>query len=628
LPGLFSDDILERIAHANDIVEVVGAYFPLKRAGKDFSALCPFHAERTPSFTISPAKQIYKCFGCGRGGGVFNFVMAKENVTFPEAVRILAERAGITLEETPAARQRSGVVRQLRDAMEWAAKAFERCLKHPTAGAAARQYLDGRGLAEETIAAFRIGFAPQGWDTLLRAAERDDVPLPLLEQAGLVVARDGGGFYDRFRGRVVFPILDPLNRPIGFGGRALGDEQPKYLNSPETTLFHKGEALYGLPQARQAIEAERRAVVVEGYFDVVLPHQAGVRNVVATLGTALTSEHVRALKRYADEAVLVFDSDLAGQRAADRGLELFLAEDVKILVSVVPDGKDPDEFCRRHGGDAFRRVLADGADALAYKWAQVQREFDAASNPAAQQRALEAMLASLLKAPALARGELRLQRDLILSHISRVLGIAEETLRAEFARLRRTPGRSAAGAQGGAALPDPAAKGRRWAAERELLTALVCRPSRLDEAMVDMPPDHVQDAVLRRLYEALLANPHRRDGDVESVVMPLEDAEVAGLAVELFERGEAIQASRHDTDTGPGPLGRILDEALAALREMREEGDLAVRRRAATDSGLTDTEALRAFAEARLQRQGFLPPGARRGSRPDADTDAGPSSVS
>ena len=608
MSGLYADDILDEVARANDIVEVVSGYFPLKRAGKDYVALCPFHAEKTPSFTVSPGKQIFKCFGCGRGGGVFNFVMAKENVTFPEAVRILAERAGITLRRQPDAEKRVDERAQVRRALEWAVKYFQRGLQHPTAGAPGREYLQARGIEPKTVETFRLGYAPDGWDGLLKAAERDNVPIGLLVAAGLLVTREGGdGYYDRFRGRVMFPILDPLNRPIGFGGRTLGDEPPKYMNSPETALFHKGEALYGLPQARGAIEAQRRAVVVEGYFDVLMPHQVGVENVVATLGTALTAEHVRALKRYADEVILVFDSDLAGQRAADRGMELFLAQDVRILMSVVPQGKDPYDFCRSDGAEGMRALVAGARDALAYKWDAVSREFDAASSPAAKRRALEAMLGAVLKTPALAQEDLRLQRDLVLGHMSRTLGISEETLRSEVARMRRASRRSAAGTE-----TEPNPRGRRSVKERELLIALVCRPSWLEEALAALPPDRVETPEFRRLYEALLGNAARRDGDIESLVLGMEDAALASLVVELFEEGEAVLARRNPADTGAGPLRDKLDEAIRGIKEMEEETELATRGQLAREAAADDTEALRASAEGRARQRGFLSPTMKR----------------
>lgn len=612
LAGLYSDDILDGVARANDIVQVVSGYFPLKKAGKDYQALCPFHAEKSPSFTVSPAKQIYKCFGCGRGGSVFNFIMAKENVTFPEAVRLLADRAGMTLPERVGAEKQTGQRKQVRDVMAWAVEKFQAGLTHPKAGAAAREYLERRGIRQETIDAFRIGFAPPGWDNLMRAAQRDQIPPDLLEQAGLVVPRDeGNGWYDRFRDRVMFPIMDTLNRPVAFGGRLMGDGQPKYMNSPETTIFHKGETLFGLPQAREAIEKAKQVVVVEGYFDVVMPWQEGVRNVVATLGTALTDEHVRALRRYADSVVLVFDSDAAGQRAADRGMELFLAHDVRILIGIVPEGKDPCDFVRAQGGEAFRGHLAQAADAFRYKWDIIRGQIEDADTPAAQRRALEAMLGSIVKAPAMAQSDLRLQRDLILGHMSRTLGIAEETLRAELARLRRPSHRSAAGAEVGGNLPDPATRGPRWVKERELVTALVCRPSRLDEAIAARPPDKVVTPEFRALYEALLANPSRRDGDIESIVMRMEDEAPAALAVSLYEHGEAQEEGRSPSDTGPGPLARMFDEAVAALKQLDDDEELAVRSRAARESG-HDTDALRAFGEARAQSHGFLPPALKR----------------
>ena len=613
MSGLFSDDILDEVARANDIVDVVSGYFPLKKAGKDYVALCPFHSEKTPSFTVSPGKQIFKCFGCGRGGSVFNFVMAKENATFPEAVRILAERGGIELREDPEARQKARGRQRTRDVLAWAMERFRAGLAHPREGQAAREYLAGRGLTDETIETFGLGYAPEGWDNLIRAAGRDGIPPEALEKAGLVIPRsDGAGVYDRFRGRVIFPILDALSRPIGFGGRTLGEEEPKYLNSPETALFHKKEALYGLPQAREAVEKDRRAVVVEGYFDVIMPYQSGVGNCVATLGTSLTDEHIRALKRYADEVVVVFDSDLAGQRAADRAMELFLAHDVRILVAVVPEGKDPCDYVAAHGAEAFGRLLDEAVDAFKYKWDLVQEDLEAATNPAARQRALQAMLESVLKAPALAQQDLRLQRDLILGHMSRTLGIPEATLRAEFRRLRRSSGRSAAGAETGANLPGAASRGRRWAAERELLTSLVSRPSAAEDVAAEMPPDRLRTDAFRRLYEAIRRSASARDLDVASVVRGLDDADLASLAVELYERGQALAACRDPADTGSGPLERLLEEALGALKAMEDDTMLASHREAARRGGAEADEALRQFQEARLRRQGYLPPSARR----------------
>ena len=612
MPGLYADDMLDEVARANDIVEVISSYFPLKRAGKDHKALCPFHPEKTPSFTVSRSKQIFKCFGCGRGGSVFNFVMLRENVTFPEAVRILAERAGIVLRQQAGRGKPQGPGRDVRKALEWATQLFEGNLRHPTSGEPARNYLAARGFNKQSLEVFHLGFAPAGWDNLLKAAQGENVPVRLLELAGLVVQRDDGtGCYDRFRGRLMFPITDALSRPIGFGGRSLGDETPKYLNSPETALFRKAENLYGLPQARARIEQTRRAIVVEGYTDVVMAHQVGVTNVIATLGTALTAEHVRVLKRYADEVVLVFDSDEAGRRAADRGLELFLAEDVCVYVTALPEGKDPFDVCRDEGPGApgFERYLAGAKDALEYKWELVRKEFGAASSPAAQRRALDAMLTTLAQAPVFAGEEANVRRDLLLGRISQALGIRSESLWAELRRLRRRARRPD---EAQAPPETPAAgHGKRWIAERELLTALVCQPTRADDVAGRLPPEKIDDADFRRLYEAMLARPDRRDRDIQGVLRGIEDAELASLAVQLYDRGEAIEACRKETDTGGGPLARLLDETLRTLEALAAEEKLAARGRVATEAG-GDEQAFRAFAEARKKQQGFLPPAARR----------------
>ena len=609
--------MLDEVARANDIVAVIQGYFPLKRAGKDFKALCPFHPEKTPSFTVSPAKQIFKCFGCGRGGSVFNFIMLKENVTFPEAVRVLAERAGIELKDDPEARQRASARQQLRKALDWAVRYFEANLRHPETGKPGREYLAGRGISPEMIQSFRVGFAPEGWDNLLVAAEKAGAPAALLDAAGLVVRRDdGSGYYDRFRNRVIFPILDTLSRPVGFGGRTLADDPAKYLNSPETALFRKAENLYGLPQARAAIEQAHRAVVVEGYTDVIMPHQVGATNVVATLGTALTVEHVRILKRYADEVVLVFDSDLAGRRAADRGMELFMAEDVRVTVAALPEGKDPFDVCREEGLEAFRGYLAAAKDALEYTWDLVRKEFKAAESPAAQRRALQAMLERLAQTPILLSREPSVRRDLLVGRIGTALGVSEEALRRELARLRRQPGRSAGGLEVGANLPDTATRGRRWAAERDLLTALLHRPSKAAETALKLAPETLQTDVFRRLYEAIHATASHKDGDIESIVRPLDDPDLSAAAIELYERGEAIEACRDEADTGPGPLARLLEEAVEAIARLEDEEASAAHGRAARQVEGDDGRALGAFAEARKKRQGFLPPSAKRRTAP------------
>jgi len=615
VPGFIPEHKIAEIQRAIDIVELISGYMPLKRVGTRYKALCPFHQEKTPSFHVSPERQIFKCFGCNVGGDVFKFVMLKERVEFPEAVRMLAERVGITVTTEGGVREERA---PLYEANAWAAGFFHKSLKESPEAAHAREYLARRKISAQMIAKFQLGYAPNNYRAFLEAAAKSKVSAEVLERAGLLRRRSSDNEPGlQFRNRLIFPIRDGRGRVIAFGARALRDEDmPKYLNSPETPIFSKSRTLYGIGEAKEAILKQRRVAIMEGYTDVIMAHQFGIEWAVAVLGTALTQEHLRELKRYADEVVLVFDSDLAGQRAADKGLELFLAGDVKISIAVVPSGKDPYDFCRAEGAEPFRQLAAQARDAFAYKWAGVAKEYDAASSPAAQRRALEAMLGSIAKAPVLAREDLRLQRDLILGHMSRTLGIPEETLRAEFSRLRRPVGRSAAGTEQGAALPEPATRGRRWAAERELLTVLVCRPSRAEAAMKVLPPDRIQTAAFRRLYEAIAGNAVRQDGDIESIVLRMEEPELASLAVDLFERGERLSEARDPADTGPGPLEQMLVDAVTRIADMEEEEKLAAHRRAASEN-TSDAEAFRAFAEARAKRQGFLPPAARRQELPD-----------
>jgi DNA primase len=353
IPQAFVDDLLARV----DIVELIDEHVPLKRAGHDYQALCPFHDERTPSFTVSPRKQFYHCFGCGAHGTAIGFLMQHQRLEFPEAVRALAERVGLPMPEeeggrAPAAPPTAGLYRVLDGAREL----YQGLLRDPERGARARDYLAGRGLAGEALQAFAIGYAPPGWDTLTRALGTDPVVLADLISAGLAVPKAGGRPYDRFRDRVMFPILDRRGRTVGFGGRVLDASKPKYLNSPETPVFHKGRELYGLYQAQRPGRPIDRAILVEGYLDVVALAQAGVPAPVATLGTAVTAQHLESLFRAVPRVVFCFDGDAAGRKAAWRALEEalpLLRDGREARFLFLPEGEDPDTLVRRIGGEAF-----------------------------------------------------------------------------------------------------------------------------------------------------------------------------------------------------------------------------------------------------------------------------------
>jgi DNA primase len=386
MAGTLSPATRERIRAASDIVDVIGSYLPLKKAGANFTALCPFHKEKTPSFNVNPHKQIFHCFGCHKGGDVFTFVKEYENIGFMDAVRRLAERAKIPLEfdQNPAEQQSRHLKDQLLQIHEQIAQRWQNCLLNEAAGQTARDYLAKRGVSPEAVKLFRLGAAPDAWDDTVNWARSKDHDLALVEKAGLIIRKAEGGkaesgnseiqtpnsqnpdarpqtrnFYDRFRGRLMFPICDEQGRVIGFSGRVLaGDEKTaKYVNSPETPIFTKSRVFFGLDKSKRAILDAGFAVVCEGQLDLIACFMGGVQNIVAPQGTAFTEQHARIIKRYVDEVVLCFDSDEAGQNAAVRSLDHLLASGLAVRVAVVPAPHDPDSFIKTNGGEAFRQLV-------------------------------------------------------------------------------------------------------------------------------------------------------------------------------------------------------------------------------------------------------------------------------
>lgn len=354
------EELIDEIRSANDIVDVISERIEVRKAGRNYKALCPFHREKSPSFNINPERQIYHCFGCGVGGNVISFVMEYDKVGFLDAVRDLASRAGIAIPESRSAGddREDPIYRANRLAIDYFTASLRGAQGNP-----ARKYIERRGLFPETVETFRIGYAPPGWDGLIRAARSKGVSPGVLEEAGLVVPRDdGSGYYDRFRDRIVFPLLASSDRAVGFGARALGDAVPKYLNSPETRVYHKGRYVYGLAQARPALRASREAILVEGYMDLVTLFQSGFQNVVASSGTALTQEQAAVIGRYADTVFVVYDGDDAGIMAAARAAETLIQTDLKVRVVTLPGGADPDSYLRDEGAEALRDRISEGLD--------------------------------------------------------------------------------------------------------------------------------------------------------------------------------------------------------------------------------------------------------------------------
>jgi DNA primase len=369
--GLISDDIINQIRDRADIADIVGHHVSLTKAGQNLKGLCPFHQEKSPSFTVSPSKQIFHCFGCGAGGNVFAFLTRITGSSFPEVVRELGRKVGVEVQEQAGFNPQTAQFARIEQVNQAASAWFHKNLHEAKAGEDARRYLAERGIEPATIVQFKIGVALGEWEGLIKALTQQGFTSGDLAAAGLTIARDQAGngatgFYDRFRSRVMFPIVDLRKRVVGFGGRTLGDGTPKYLNSPDTPLFKKGLTLFAFDQAREAIARTKTVIVVEGYFDAIALHQAGIVQTVATLGTALTPEHIQALRRFASNVVLLFDPDAAGVRAALRGLDLFVNSGLGVKVVTLPSGDDPDTYVRKAGVDAFARLEAAAPSLLDY----------------------------------------------------------------------------------------------------------------------------------------------------------------------------------------------------------------------------------------------------------------------
>ncbi len=427
--------LIDQIRQTSNIVEVVSEYLPLKKTGSNFKALCPFHQEKTPSFIVSPQKEIFHCFGCGEGGNVFNFLMKHEKISFIEAVEKLAKRAGISLPKDKVSQDESSRVSRERDALfeinQHAASFYHRFLKSSPSAEKAWDYLKERGLKDEVINKFALGYAPGSGSNLLEAAVNKGYSKSLLEKAGLITFSEKRNDYrDLFLDRIIFPISDVKSRVIGFGGRVLGDHLPKYLNSPETPVFNKGKALYALDFAKESIQKKNQVIVVEGYTDVLTCHQFGVENSVATLGTALTSDHISTILRYAEEVVIVYDADTAGVKAALRGLDLLIGSGVKVKVSILPRGTDPDDFLRSQGLEKFQRQISQSVS-LVDHWIKLISETTDLKSFEGKVAVLEEVL------PIIARIKNLVEQKDEIKKLSQLISLEEDTLLLELSRIDR-----------------------------------------------------------------------------------------------------------------------------------------------------------------------------------------------
>ncbi len=501
MAGLFSTATLEQIRAASDIVDVIGSYLPLKRAGANFVALCPFHKEKTPSFNVNPHRQIFHCFGCHKGGDVFGFVKEYENVDFPEAVRRLADRAKIPLEyEKNTGEQQSRHLKErLLQIHEQIAQRWQNALANEASGQIARDYLAHRGVPEEAVKLFRLGSAPDLWDDTVNWAKSKGHELALVEQAGLILRRqEGEGYYDRFRGRLMFPICDEQGRVVGFSGRVLsGDEKTaKYVNSPETPIFTKSKVFFGLDKSKRAVLEAGYAIVCEGQLDLIACFMAGVQNVVAPQGTALTADHARILKRYVDEVVLCFDSDEAGQNAAIRSLDSLLASGLAVRVAVVPAPHDPDSFIKASGGAAFKQLIEQAESFFDYHLNRLCATHQVTTDKG-RLAVLRAMAEAVHKTANVVLVDTYAQKTALR------LGVTPDAVRAEFRKLsrRKVPTAEAAEppAEEGAA-PQPPSTQEHW-----LLKLVLLHDDLAAWAAGHLDPAWVQHALVRQIVSQRLA---------------------------------------------------------------------------------------------------------------------------
>jgi DNA primase len=579
-------DLKAQVLQATDIVEVIGQSVALKRRGKSFVGLCPFHQEKTPSFHVDQAKQFFHCFGCKASGNAIDFVIKRDRVEFIDALRLLAERAGIEFRRTGGAdRDRASERQMLYDAHSAACGLFENWLSDSETGAASRAYLEKRGFNAQAIKQFRIGLAPDSWDALLKSPPMRKFPPGVLATAGLVKARQNGeGFYDTFRNRVMFPIFEEAQaRIIAFGGRVMpGSEDPaKYLNSPETPLFSKSRCVYGLNFARQRMIESGVAVVVEGYTDVVMAHQFGATNVVSVLGTAMTEQHVNVLRRFARKIVLLFDADEAGDLAVNRAVELFLTQDVEIAIASMPDGVDPDEYLIAHGAQAFEnQVIGQAKDVLAFKWSQMMRQFKASGDDlTGRQKAVEAYLELLASARESGAMD-QLRWGGVLSRVSRLTEMTVDDLHRRFRKSlpRSRPAAEQERPATEASSPRPNDMGispARELAERQILGILLVEPRRWHQLQVTVHPEDFLENRRRRLAEIYWH--HQQDvGEpvFAELLGMLDEPDLKELTVELVEMVQQLPEERVE-ETLKGVVTYLEEER----RRSQEQKQLAELRR-------------------------------------------------
>ncbi len=497
------DTKIEEIRNTADIVDIISAYVQLKKRGKNYFGVCPFHQEKTPSFAVNEEKQIYHCFGCGAGGDVFKFLMEYKSISFIEAVQEIAEQLGIKIEyDQNISVEKQNEQETYYDINLRAAKYFSDNLLKNIAGEYARDYLSGRKLTEKTMRNFGLGFALPGWDNFVKFAKENDIDLRNTTTLGLTDKKDNGEYYDKYRNRIIFPIFSTNGRIIAFGGRILDDSEQaaKYLNSPESIIYHKKRSLYGLYHAKDEIRKLDKVILVEGYMDVIALYQGGVKNVVAASGTSLTEEQAQLLSRFTKNVVLLFDADAAGIKAALRGIEILLKQDFEVKITTLPEGEDPDSFINKYGKDDFNEQILKAQNFLEYQTTQFQ-EAGMFDDPVKQAEAIREMV----KSAALVVDELK--RNLLIKTIAKKFGLREKLIESELikyiAQTNRQQKRSEEikARKNGNGQPD---KLKENTQERDLIKLLFSGEQHVMEKIINfIQPDEFTNPIYKRLAEII-----------------------------------------------------------------------------------------------------------------------------
>ena len=565
------DYLIDQIRQSNNIVEVISGYLPLKKIGSNFKALCPFHQEKTPSFIVSPQKEIFHCFGCGEGGNVFNFLMKNEKISFIEAVERLAERAGISLPKDRASREESSRVSQEKKSLfeinRHAADFFHRCLKNSISAQKAREYLNKRGLKEEIIDKFGLGYAPGSGRGLLEAAVNKGYSKELLEKAGLITFSEKRNDYrDQLFDRVIFPISDVQSRIIAFGGRVLGERLPKYLNSPETAVFYKGKILYALNLAKESIQKKNQIIILEGYTDVLTCHQFGVENSVATLGTALTRDHVSIISRYAEEVVIVYDADTAGVKAALRGLDLLIGSGLKVKVVALPQGTDPDDFLRSQGAEKFQREISQSLSLVDYRIKLVSQTTDLNTS-----EGKVAVVEEVL--PTIARIKNLIEQKEEVKKLSRLISVDEETLLLELGRINRKtyqwqePSYREELARD---FHDPTSQQGVLKAEKGLVQVMLNFPEEIEAIRAEVAPEDFLINDLSRVVKVIYELYDKKKSVDPAIVMDRIYSEDLQFSAKINQIIASLAIEEKKAEFSPGIVNALVNEVKTHKSEKKE----------------------------------------------------------